>query len=240
VDTGRGQRRGRSGEDAAEARPITIGERDFNRRGGLLCLDFVNTVETWHPRRGGDAPAFAIDYLDGYGDLLAWARQVGVVTERSARALAATAARGPEEAAAVFRRAVALRTAIHDLAVAVAEDRPVPIPELAVLNAEIGALLAVSRLEPAGEAFVLARPGERDEHAPAPSLDTVLWPVLRSAIALFTSADDLARVRACPADDCGWLFYDATGRRRWCSMASCGTLHKVRRFRARQRDTATA
>ena len=57
---------------------------------------------------------------------------------------------------------------------------------------------------------------------------------------LFTSPEALARVRACPGEDCGWLFYDATGRRRWCSMASCGTRHKVRRFRARQRDTVTA
>jgi predicted RNA-binding Zn ribbon-like protein len=232
--------RARTSDGTAEAPRITIGEHDFSQRGGLLCLDFVNTVDTWHPQpqRSEDALAFARDYLASYSDLIAWARQVGAVSDRSERALAATATRDPAVAVAVFRRAVALRTAIHDLAVAVAEGRTAPSPELAVLNGEVEALLAASRLEPGGHAYLLARPGERDDDVPDPPLDKVLWPVLRSSIALFTSPEDLARVHACPGEDCGWLFYDATGRRRWCSMASCGTRHKVRRFRARQRDAA--
>ncbi|MFE6504874.1 CGNR zinc finger domain-containing protein [Kitasatospora sp. NPDC057738] len=26
-----------------------------------------------------------------------------------------------------------------------------------------------------------------------------------------------------PSTGCGWLFPDASGRRRWCSLATCGT-----------------
>ncbi|MFJ5828529.1 BTAD domain-containing putative transcriptional regulator [Streptomyces sp. NPDC093089] len=29
-------------------------------------------------------------------------------------------------------------------------------------------------------------------------------------------------LRACPSDDCGWLFPDTTGRRRWRATATCG------------------
>ncbi|MFF0433337.1 CGNR zinc finger domain-containing protein [Streptomyces sp. NPDC004327] len=29
-------------------------------------------------------------------------------------------------------------------------------------------------------------------------------------------------LRACPSPDCGWLFLDESGRRRWCSLATCG------------------
>ncbi|MGK5694312.1 CGNR zinc finger domain-containing protein [Streptomyces sp. URMC 128] len=29
-------------------------------------------------------------------------------------------------------------------------------------------------------------------------------------------------VRCCPSRDCGWLFLDESGRRRWCSPATCG------------------
>ncbi|WP_069736476.1 CGNR zinc finger domain-containing protein [Streptomyces sp. EN27] len=29
-------------------------------------------------------------------------------------------------------------------------------------------------------------------------------------------------VRACPGKGCGWLFLDAGGRRRWCSLRVCG------------------
>ncbi|MFH9585335.1 CGNR zinc finger domain-containing protein [Streptomyces luteogriseus] len=29
-------------------------------------------------------------------------------------------------------------------------------------------------------------------------------------------------VRRCPGQDCGWLFLDESGRRRWCSLVTCG------------------
>ncbi|WP_395311427.1 CGNR zinc finger domain-containing protein [Mycobacterium sp. AMU20-3851] len=40
------------------------------------------------------------------------------------------------------------------------------------------------------------------------------------------------KVRAC--DGCGWLFIDTSRgrRRRWCSMKTCGNVHKVARHRA--------
>lgn len=50
-----------------------------------------------------------------------------------------------------------------------------------------------------------------------------------------------ARLKACP--DCRWVFYDHTrnGGKRWCMMNAdgsggrgCGTIAKVRRYRARQ------
>ena len=221
-------------------RTIVIGEHTFSQRGGLLCVDFVNTVDNWYGPRRHDTGVPTSDYLSDYADLVSWARQVGAVSERSAEVLTAAAERDPERAEAIFVRAATLRTSIHDLIATSARGEPTPPADLAVLNAEIAPLLAASCLEPDGEAYVLARPGERDDRGDEQSLDKVLWPVLRSVIALFTSPAALARVRECPGEDCGWLFYDATGRRRWCSMASCGTRDKVRRFRARQRDVAPA
>lgn len=53
--------------------------------------------------------------------------------------------------------------------------------------------------------------------------------------------DEFERLKACP--DCHWVFYDHTrnGSKRWCLMTaggptgrSCGTIAKVRRFRARK------
>jgi predicted RNA-binding Zn ribbon-like protein len=40
-------------------------------------------------------------------------------------------------------------------------------------------------------------------------------------------------VHTCPS--CGWLFLDPRGRRRWCSMATCGNRAKVRAHAARAR-----
>jgi len=68
-------------------------------------------------------------------------------------------------------------------------------------------------------------------------LDSALRPVLESAVALMTS-ERMARVRRCGNSTCYWLFLDETKNhsRRWCEMASCGNLMKVRRHRERHRS----
>jgi predicted RNA-binding Zn ribbon-like protein len=45
------------------------------------------------------------------------------------------------------------------------------------------------------------------------------------------------RLKACPADACGWAFYDHSRNRSrtWCDMKVCGNRAKARSFRARQR-----
>jgi predicted RNA-binding Zn ribbon-like protein len=59
-------------------------------------------------------------------------------------------------------------------------------------------------------------------------LVTVAW----EAGNLLTSTDRL-RVGRCPGNDCGWLFLDRSGRRKWCDMASCGNRAKVRAYNKR-------
>jgi len=48
------------------------------------------------------------------------------------------------------------------------------------------------------------------------------------------------RLKACPAERCGWLFYDRSRNRsaRWCDMAVCGNRTKTRSYRARRRNGA--
>jgi predicted RNA-binding Zn ribbon-like protein len=45
------------------------------------------------------------------------------------------------------------------------------------------------------------------------------------------------RLKACPADACGWAFYDRSRNRSrtWCAMSVCGNRAKARSYRARQR-----
>jgi predicted RNA-binding Zn ribbon-like protein len=55
---------------------------------------------------------------------------------------------------------------------------------------------------------------------------------------VFTAVADgtFDRLKACPARDCGWAFYDLSKNRsaRWCSMAVCGSREKMRAHRARR------
>src|SRR5918993_627325 len=46
----------------------------------------------------------------------------------------------------------------------------------------------------------------------------VRFAAVADAVALLGDADRLARVTRCPGHQCGWLFINASGRRRWCSM----------------------
>jgi predicted RNA-binding Zn ribbon-like protein len=45
------------------------------------------------------------------------------------------------------------------------------------------------------------------------------------------------RLKSCPGDHCGWLFYDASrnGSSRWCSMTICGNRTKTAAYRRRRR-----
>jgi len=65
----------------------------------------------------------------------------------------------------------------------------------------------------------------------------LMLPVLAVAHAAggFLTGPDLPYVKACPGDDCGWLFVDRRGRRRWCTMSACGNRAKVRAHARRKR-----
>jgi predicted RNA-binding Zn ribbon-like protein len=108
------------------------------------------------------------------------------------------------------------------------------VPRLAALRAVVhNAFAAVAaQQEPPREAVAAMLRAAADglERPQPPRLHEMLaW---RAIQALATLPPD--RVGACPA--CGWLFLDTSksGRRRWCAMATCGTVAKVRSFRARQ------
>ena len=57
------------------------------------------------------------------------------------------------------------------------------------------------------------------------------------AIVAVAAADGTwERLKACPADDCHWAFYDFSRNhsRTWCTMSTCGNRAKARTYRARQ------
>ena len=207
-----------------------------SRVGGVLCLDFVNTVRG---RISDPADRGARDYaerivgerLTSYDALLRWAAFAELLTSRELKLLAGEADRRPARSATVLRRALALRAAMYRLfkgSVAAWTAHP---DDLAAINRELQIARAHQRLVASPRGFVL------EDGDTASALDRMLWPVVRSAAELVTSPR-LERVGQCPGDECGWLFLDTSrsGRRQWCDMKDCGNVAKVRRFRERVRD----
>jgi predicted RNA-binding Zn ribbon-like protein len=66
----------------------------------------------------------------------------------------------------------------------------------------------------------------------------IRFAAVADAVALLGDADRLGRVHRCPGRDCGWLFMDMSGRRRWCSMDTCGSRAKMRALYERRRGAA--
>jgi predicted RNA-binding Zn ribbon-like protein len=194
----------------------------FERSGGDLCLDFINT---W-----GDRGRRETDRLEDYARLLRFAQESDLLERSALKALADRAAQEPSEAAKAFRQAVDLREALYRLFSARARNRALAAKDLERVNASLGAALAHLRLEPQNEGCQWAW-SEVSEH-----LDAPLWPILRSAARLLVSPK-LAWVRECDGAQCTWLFLDLsrTHSRRWCSMASCGNRAKARRHYQRKK-----
>jgi predicted RNA-binding Zn ribbon-like protein len=202
-------------------------ERRFELRGGVPCLDFVNTVG-W---RLTDRPS---EYLRSYEDLLAWGRQAGLLAPEETEGLSRQATLDPEGAQETLSRALALREAIHQVISAAIAGEPQDESDLSALNRELSIALSRLRVMPAGGAYGWG--WERSGDDGGPPLDSPLWPVARSAAELLTSPK-LGRVKVCADKGCGWVFLDESrnGSRRWCDSRDCGNRERVRRHLARKR-----
>jgi predicted RNA-binding Zn ribbon-like protein len=203
-------------------------ERRFELRGGLPCLDFVNTVG-W---RLTDRPS---EYLRSYEDLLAWGRQPGLLAPEETEALSRQARLDPEGAQETLSRALALREAIHRAISTAIAGEPQDESDLSALNRELSIALSRLRVMPAGGVYGWGWDWSGDDGG-GPPLESPLWPLARSAAELLTSPT-LSRVKVCAGEGCGWVFLDESrnGSRRWCDSRDCGNRERVRKYLARKR-----
>jgi predicted RNA-binding Zn ribbon-like protein len=209
----------------------------FKFIGGLLCLDFVNTVEgrshTQSTRESWtDHYRIHRDKLTSYFDLVSWCQQeeTDLLTAKDARELRHLAKSHSRGAQAVFQRAIKLREALYEILKSVVEDRKPNPAAIEELNKELKRARSNEKLVFSSATF------EPRWETMGRSLDSLLWPLVRSAAELLT--DDLSRLRQCGGEECGWFFLDTSRNRsrHWCDMKDCGNLAKVRRFRERQHE----
>jgi len=192
--------------------------------GGVLCLDFVNTVSGL---RDGE---HEIEHLTAYEDLIAWAMHADAFSFSDAQALLARGHADGPGAVRAFHRALALRDTIHDIFASIATHDRIPDETMESFNAALAEALRHAR--------ILAEDGHfkwawDDLSA---RLEAPLWPVLRSAADLLTTGK-LDRIKQCPFPHCGWLFVDLSKNksRRWCEMSVCGNRTKARRHYMREK-----
>jgi predicted RNA-binding Zn ribbon-like protein len=215
---------------------------------GNISLDFANTAD-WH---AGPDPE---ERLVSYASAVDWAVGAGILSGGQAEKLLALARADPIREAEALRRIIAVRESVYEIFSAVAHHQRPKSDDLELLSDELAEASAHLRLVMApgtGSGGGTAGDGEpsrenaSEKAAPLPfawtwvgvedHLTSLLWPVARAATSLLTSPE-LARVRECAGDPCGWVFLDMSknASRRWCDMADCGNRAKARRYRERKK-----
>jgi predicted RNA-binding Zn ribbon-like protein len=179
-------------------------------RGGTLALDFANTVD-WTEE---EAEVTATDALLEPDSLDRWGVRLGIAGRPG----------GPRE----LELARGLRKALHLIFSALALDEhpeELSLERLRFAYAQAVAAGTLGRVEEGGFGLTWSADEPR----------RVRFAVAADAVALLGDPARTARLRRCPGRDCGWVFLDTSGRRRWCSMATCGSREKMRRMYARRR-----
>ncbi len=189
---------------------VKVTPESIKLQGGTLALDFANTVD-W---TADEVPVNATDALLEPDSLDRWGVRLGVAGRPG----------GPEE----LEIARGLRHALHCIFSALArgtEPDEFSLSRLRFAYAQAVAAGTLTRREDGG--FGLEWSAEETRR--------VRFAVAADAVSLLADPTRMARLHRCPGRDCGWVFLDMSGRRRWCSMATCGSREKMRRMYARKR-----
>lgn len=170
--------------------------------GNALCLDFTNTVNA--------RPVAARDWLRSPDQLDGWARAAGHPLGE------------PVADTGDLARARDFRESVHRIFEPLARAADPPSNDLDALIETYADGAGRARLSRTGQSYALTWPGPR-------TLQVLCWEVAGSAVDLLRHGP-LDRLGECPS--CGWLFLDTSKnrRRRWCSMATCGSRDKARRY----------
>ena len=187
------------------------------------AFDFLNTLEL--------EDGALVERLTSLDTAARWLADAAVVPD--ATPILALGRTAPARDAAL-QRIIGTRTALRDVAHAVAHEVAPPADAIAEVNRALGARERIQ--------LVAAADGVRLGHSHVGDpIDDVLARIAEPIVREIGDGHD-DRIRICANDTCRWIFFDESraGRRRWCDMATCGNRAKARRHRERVRESTEA
>jgi predicted RNA-binding Zn ribbon-like protein len=202
----------------------------LKRISGRTALDFANTID-WAEDATPLGPEK--DVLTDVEALLLWGTGGDLYGDAELADLRAAVSASEDGGASELAAAKALRAAMYRIFTATAGAREAAaaarptVADLALVQRVYRDAVAAGRFIETDGAWRLAWRADDPRR--------VRFAVAVDAVELITSAELLARVKRCPGHHCGWLFFDASGRRRWCEMGTCGSRAKMRRQYAKKR-----
>ena len=183
------------------------------RVSGHPALELNNTFGGWGLDRSRD-------YLVDYRVLVVLSRDVELLDGDESTALLEIAAQRPAAAERALRDAKQLRATMHAVIVdgsAAAAER---------LRGFVSAAVRESRYRRAPDGALRLDGGSG-----------LSVPLHRFALGLHSVIEQYPSraIRPCTDNQCGFVFLDPSGRRRWCEMSVCGNRAKARRYAQRHR-----
>jgi predicted RNA-binding Zn ribbon-like protein len=188
------------------------GARGFRFLGGRACLDLTATAGERERRA---------ERLRTPQDLASWLVEAGLADEP------------PAASRQDLAHARTLREAVYQTIKRRITGQPAGPGDLAIINDWAG--------RPPPRRWLAAEDSQLRARSDVTTAAALVASVARDAVDLL--GGPLAhRIRECAAEDCTLLFLDASraGRRRWCSMATCGARAKMTAYRTRHPGTAQA
>ena len=186
--------------------------------GGFPCLDYVNSgVDT--------EKGVTVERLNSYEDLLNLALAMNIVNRPDYKSLQAQSRNSPKEAAAMLLKARKIRADMYHVLESVATRTLKQLDSKVIerFNRCIKWAGALQNFEARGNALRLQWTRE------SPGLSLPVRAFIVSAYDLLTTHDQ-GMIKKCAG--CEWLFLDTSKshRRKWCSMESCGSITKSKRY----------
>jgi predicted RNA-binding Zn ribbon-like protein len=199
--------------------------RPFDLSAGNAALDLINTLDDRFMEAG------PLELLTSYDDLLRFAVQSQLLTERQAKKLKRSETTQAERTQ-VLERVKDLREALAEATYARLDGQEIPEASVALLEEHFKQAALHRHLAP-GEVGL-----SWEWRGLGRSIDAPWWLLAQAASDLLLSAQ-AAQIRLCASDTCRWLFLDTSKNhtRRWCNMRVCGNRMKARRFHARRADS---
>ena len=175
------------------------------RRGNVLATSFTGTLS----ERYGTA----VERIPVPSRLVDWLAVSGLVVDSCTTSQ--------------LDRARELRESIHAAATAAANQEPLPLSAVQVINASSAGGVASA---------ILTSAGGRDWRLSSASVEDALSVVAADAISIVAGGRD-GRIALCASPTCRAAFFDTSRSRtrRWCDMNTCGNREKKARFLANKR-----
>lgn len=175
--------------------------------GGLLCLDFINTVS-------GYMVNDPINYLTNEYEWLTWLKRVKLVEDGFGNF---------EKDSFNINEILQVREMLYQLFIHYVEEQTIPDKVLTLFNKYCKRMNKHLTIIPDGKEIREILFFDQQ------SANAYLLPIMRSAKDMLLSTE-LKNIKVCP--NCGWIFLDKTknNARRWCNMKACGNKMKTQKY----------